>query len=272
MEDGQYSRAMRLLVSILRKKASVSMAEVEERANREAIPLEVVLDILGYLEVRKCISKAILPGGLHGYIVDDEKALELSSPGAKRQRGRLVLTLPAFNRYGIQHDLWALGMDFTPTEIAFRELISSASSEILICSPFAEFGGLSRFVEPLSERLLAGARLSLLSRQIAVGDPDSRYRQIRRFLDALITMDAPPTSVDVRNYHFSDLQRVESSTHAKFVVVDGRRAYIGSADFRSHSFDRNFEVGILANGVAAAELRRVFMAMFSEADVVAGGS
>ncbi len=141
----------------------------------------------------------------------------------------------------------------------------------MICSPFAEFGGLVRFVEPLAARLRAGVKLFLLSRQVAPGDVDSRYRQIRKFLETLTSMGAPLARVQVGNYHFSDLHRVESSTHAKFVVIDGRKAYIGSADFRPHSFDRNFEVGVLVDKATASELRRVFLTMFSEADVVSGG-
>jgi phosphatidylserine/phosphatidylglycerophosphate/cardiolipin synthase-like enzyme len=161
-------------------------------------------------------------------------------------------------------------MDYYPTELAFRELFSSARSEILLCSPFAEFNGLIRFTEVFAARLTSGCKLLFLSRQVSPQDRGSRFQQIQQFLDLLASRGTPLDAVEVRNYHFSDQARVESSSHAKLIVVDGKRAYLGSADVRANSLDRNFEVGMIVTGRPAVELRRVFLAMFADAAPVRG--
>jgi phosphatidylserine/phosphatidylglycerophosphate/cardiolipin synthase-like enzyme len=46
--------------------------------------------------------------------------------------------------------------------------------------------------------------------------------------------------------------------HAKAIVVDGARAYVGSENLSTQSLDRNREVGILENGSIASTIQRVF--------------
>jgi phosphatidylserine/phosphatidylglycerophosphate/cardiolipin synthase-like enzyme len=46
--------------------------------------------------------------------------------------------------------------------------------------------------------------------------------------------------------------------HAKVILVDGRRGYLGSENFSMQSLDHNREIGVLLRGSAVTEIRRVF--------------
>jgi len=273
IEDGQYTLAMKLIITLLtRRRQRITLAEATEEAQRESLPLEIVLEVLNYLVTLKIVAEVQLPNKTNSYVVKDSRRLRGIAHGPHEKQTGLVLTLPAFNRFGVHQTLLTLGTNYVTTESAFRELLSSAKEEILICSPFAEFEGLNRFLDLFVAKLNAGCTLQILSRQIAERDPNSRYGQIQAFARALPSSGLLSGSFEVRNYHFSDARRVESSSHAKLVVTDGKRAYVGSADFRPNSLDRNFEVGILVKGDTAEGVRRVFVAMFSEAEPVIGGS
>ncbi len=272
MRDGQYTLGMKFLIKLLTRRQTITLPEAKEEARKKSIPTEIMLELLDYLVALEVIVKVQSRGNATSYAVTDPDRLRRSVPRPRQRQTGLVLTLPAFNRYGINQTLLAVGTSYVTTEWAFRELLSSGEEEILICSPFAEFDGLNRFLDIFAVKLDAGCTLHILSRQIARGDTNSRFGQLQKFARALASSSALSRSFEVRNYHFSDAQRVESSSHAKLVVVDGKRAYVGSADFRANSLDRNFEVGILVKGDQAEAVRRVFMAMFSEADPVIGGS
>lgn len=272
IKDGQYTLAMKSIITLLTRRQRTTLPEVTEEAQRESLPLEIVLEVLSYLVTMKIVAEVRFPSKPTSYVVKDSRRLRRILRGPHQKQTGLVLTLPAFNRFGVHQTLLAFGTDYVTTESAFRDLLSSAKEEILICSPFAEFEGLNRFLDLFVAKLNAGCTLQILSRQIAGRDPNSRYGQIQEFARALPSSGLLSGSFEVRNYHFSDARRVESNSHAKLVIADGKRAYVGSADFRPNSLDRNFEVGILVKGDAAEGVRRVFVAMFSEAEPVIGGS
>ena len=267
---GQYAEAMEVILALFKGSHSVGLEEILVLTHKHNLPDEVVLDCLEYLVSRRNLSLQRSHDAKIGYLVTDPEGLVSALPRKERGRAKIVLTLPAFNRFGLQQEMWSLGMDYDPTELAFRKLFSSARREILLCSPFAEFNGLIRFAEVFAARLTAGCKLLFLSRQVSSRDRDSRFHQIQQFLDLLASQGTPLDAVEVRNYHFSDQARVESSSHAKLIVVDGKRAYLGSADVRANSLDRNFEVGMIVTGRLALELRRVFLAMFADAAPVRG--
>ncbi len=272
MKAGQYTVAMKLLVKLFTRRQALTLEKVTEEARGESLPLEIMLEVLDYLISLRIVAKVESPGQSYSYVVTDPSRLRLNVRRGRQKHIGLVLTLPVFNRYGVHQALLTFGTDYVTTESAFRELLSSANEEILICSPFAEFEGLNRFLDIFAVKLNAGCTLRILSRQVAKGDSNSRYGQIRKFAQALPSSGPFSGTFEVRNYHFSDARHVESSSHAKFVVADGKRAYVGSADFRPNSLERNFEVGLLVRGDLAEAARRVFVAMYSEAEPVVGGS
>ena len=269
-KPGQYTEAMQVILELLKPARSIGVEDILRNTRGHNLPSEIVLECLEFLVSRRNLLLERSPDGKTRYLVTDPNGLVSIASKKRPGPGKIVLTLPAFNRFGLEQEMWSLGMNYDLTEVAFRELFLSAKKEILICSPFAEYNGLIRFADVFSACLASGCKILLLSRQISSQDRGSRFGQIREFLALLESRSIPLDGFEIRNYHFSDQSRVESSSHAKFIVVDGKKAYLGSADIRTNSFDRNLEVGLKVTGHRAEDLRRVFLAMFAEAAPVNG--
>jgi len=69
--------------------------------------------------------------------------------------------------------------------------------------------------------------------------------------------------IQIRNYHYNSYNYVNSSTHAKFIVCDEKVACVGSGELRKNSFEKNFELGVITNGIKAKQLDIIFNELFS---------
>src|SRR2546426_4152995 len=132
---------MKSIVTLLTRRQRITLTEATEEAQRESLPLEIVLEVLNYLVTMKIVAEVQLPNKPTSYVVKDSRRLRGIVHGPHQKQTGLVLTLPAFNRFGVHQTLLAFGTNYVTTESAFRDLLSSAKEEILICSPFAEFEG-----------------------------------------------------------------------------------------------------------------------------------
>jgi len=95
---------------------------------------------------------------------------------------------------------------------------------------------------------VAGRRLCLNVRR-APGDTARSGALLRRFAKRFVKQQWPGPRVpevfyDPRSLDAGDVSR--ASLHAKCVVVDGKRAFIGSANFTEAAQLRNIEIGLVA--------------------------
>ena len=125
------------------------------------------------------------------------------------------------------------------------------------------FYGSDRIFEPLADRMVSKSGLTV--RIVVNVHPKpglSADRTVRKYREEFLRTgwpfqpepeiyDAPGSLMD----HGSGL----SSVHAKLIVVDQRRVYLGSANFTTAAFQRNLEAGIrLSNPEMGQKLTEYF--------------
>jgi cardiolipin synthase len=132
-------------------------------------------------------------------------------------------------------------------------------------------------VSPLNSRsrlraLIQGARrtLDLYAEEIADGSMESllihKERAGVRVRVLLASSFSSGAVASLRRGGVSVETPRHPYIHAKVVIADGRRAFVGSENMSVTSLDRNRELGILLTGSAVAQLRSVFAS-----DWAAGG-
>ncbi len=60
-------------------------------------------------------------------------------------------------------------------------------------------------------------------------------------------------------------------SHAKFCLVDGAAAYIGSANFTEKELTKHFELGVLVRGQPASDIWSIVNRLFADAFFVPRG-
>jgi phosphatidylserine/phosphatidylglycerophosphate/cardiolipin synthase-like enzyme len=150
----------------------------------------------------------------------------------------------------------------------FREIISSARRTLRICSPFIQKNVLSEDSFPDLKELLVDAlernvNIRLLSRELFQG----REEEVQWLVDIARELDKEE-NLTIVDYHLTSEQGgIVSSTHAKLLVADYDKAYVGSAELRRNSLVANFEVGCLLTGPQVIGICEVFDCMFSRGSV-----
>jgi phosphatidylserine/phosphatidylglycerophosphate/cardiolipin synthase-like enzyme len=135
------------------------------------------------------------------------------------------------------------------TGVVLRELFAAAERRVLVIG-FAVYQGREVFAAlaaRMRERPNLAVRLCLDVRR-AAGDTTRTDAILRRFAERFVHHEWPGPRVpdifyDPRSLSASDIQR--ASLHAKCGVVDGTRAFVGSANFTEAAQLRNIEIGIV---------------------------
>jgi len=127
-------------------------------------------------------------------------------------------------------------------ESVLEELISGAGKEIQVVS-YVITGGASRVLSMLREAAGRGVRVTVI-----VNSLPELEASVRELLRA--AMDDFPDLFRVLS--FRDAR--EGDIHAKVVVVDRRRALVGSANLSWGGIAGNYEIGVLLEGEPAWQL------------------
>ena len=137
------------------------------------------------------------------------------------------------------------------TDESMADLIAGAAREIVVMTPFLDVRG--------SE---------ILRTLLARANPDVRITMILRNLDRPERKDYPvgfplmlewlqERGVEIYDYSLEQFPSAPIETfHAKLLLVDGVRAYIGSANMTGASFEYSMELGVILSGEAARQLAR----------------
>jgi phosphatidylserine/phosphatidylglycerophosphate/cardiolipin synthase-like enzyme len=153
------------------------------------------------------------------------------------------------------------------TGVVLRELFAGAEQRVLVVG-FAVHQGREIFAA-LANRMRHRpdllARLCLDIRR-APGDTTRAESLLRRFAERFIRQEWPGPRLpdlfyDPRSLAESEPRR--ASLHAKCVVIDGVRAFIGSANLTEAAQLRNIEVGVVVSGLIAAATERHFDALIA---------
>ena len=144
------------------------------------------------------------------------------------------------------------------TYVVVRDLFRSAQAEVLVAGYRFDHG--EELLEPLRERARAGVRvaifLDLAEKARSPGGVEGLVLKAgQAFLRDNWAAGVPAPEL---YYYWKAVDPEEheyASMHAKCVVVDCRRALVGSANFTSRARTRNVEVGVMIeDGRIATEL------------------
>jgi phosphatidylserine/phosphatidylglycerophosphate/cardiolipin synthase-like enzyme len=166
----------------------------------------------------------------------------------------LVATLPDSLPLGSQSQQGIL-----PLAAALHRLITEAEVEILILNPFFEQEGFDRLASALLSAASRGVTITIIPRQLS--DPTSVNSQV------LGELNRQAISRGLRDHFlFWEYQQIADdrmvlASHAKVLVSDGERAYLGSANLTEYGMSRFLEIGVLLKGALVRRLVQVFQAI-----------
>lgn len=144
------------------------------------------------------------------------------------------------------------------TDQALVGLVRSARKSLVVMTPFLDDKG-GEWLRRLLHQVSSGVSVTLILRGLE--DPArtdaSGYAAIRHWL--------AERGVRVMNYGLPRLAGGRESFHAKVILADGWRAYVGSANLTGASFDYSMELGVVLEGRAAAEVDNVVGAVIEAA-------
>jgi putative cardiolipin synthase len=134
---------------------------------------------------------------------------------------------------------------------AFKELVASAESEVLISSPY--FIPDAGFRALLREKAAEGVRVVVVTNSLATNNhvvAHTGYRRWRRdVLAAGVELYELRADADALSLYITPPTTSERlGLHTKAVVVDRRRAFVGSPNVDPRSMVLNTEIGIVAEG------------------------
>jgi phosphatidylserine/phosphatidylglycerophosphate/cardiolipin synthase-like enzyme len=166
----------------------------------------------------------------------------------------LAITMPLVPSFLEKELAAALGRPggFLSTGAAFTRLAQAAVRRLAVMTPFIDAGGF-RWLRRVLEPAPAECRKMLVLR-----DTDRYAVELGvEHADWLRSLQ-----VSVHDYHLSHdaasgRQLPIETFHAKLVVADASRAYVGSANLLSSSENLSLETGFLVEGAAASDVARL---------------
>lgn len=176
---------------------------------------------------------------------------------------KILVSLPSFNFFGLESELNSLNVPFYSMKDEFKSLFENAEKTIYICSPFLEFKGINEFLTILISKAKSGVDIKIISREI--NKSKNKFNEIKKIYNEFNDKNA---KVEIRDYYYESNFRLASSVHAKLIISDNKLAYIGSGELRENSFEKNFESGVIIDGIKAQQIGLIFEKLFSLSSIV----
>lgn len=132
----------------------------------------------------------------------------------------------------------SLKSQFGDLDFFVSDIIAKARARLLIVAPYLSVPGLTRLKGPLAAAASNGAWIRVVTS--AVTDRVSWNSKAVRALVA----DHDGEIIRKRLRLLCGHETSDIFIHAKVVVADGLRGYLGSANVSEAGFDKNFEVGV----------------------------
>jgi phosphatidylserine/phosphatidylglycerophosphate/cardiolipin synthase-like enzyme len=130
------------------------------------------------------------------------------------------------------------------------DLLASASQSAIIMNPFYTQIGFDLLQEALLAVPRRGGTLTLVTRDVCQGTGEN-YDYVRQLTDNLRSIDREH---QLNLYEFNKEQHETSTFHAKSIIVDRERAYLGSANMTEGSLRDAVEMGAVLSGESIPEL------------------
>jgi phosphatidylserine/phosphatidylglycerophosphate/cardiolipin synthase-like enzyme len=126
-------------------------------------------------------------------------------------------------------------------------LTIGATSRIRLFTPFVDSGGIAAIAHALAAA--SARRVSVTFGYRVAADRMSAVRELQREVEH---------SGDRRFFRIVPLPESEIFPHLKLLAIDGRRAYIGSANVTYSGLTDNVEIGAIVEGTAVVVYEALF--------------
>lgn len=142
-----------------------------------------------------------------------------------------------------------------------HRLITTASQEIVILNPFFEQEGFNRLASALLAAAGRGVVVTIITRQLSDATAVN-YRVMKQLWEQ---SQAEGVSNQFCFYEYQQVEdgRMVLTSHAKVMLVDGRTAYIGSANLTEYGMGRFVEIGVTLENTKAQELQPLLEAIMN---------
>lgn len=132
----------------------------------------------------------------------------------------------------------ALRAQFRDLDDFLREVMSSAKSRLIIVSPYLSPGGMASLRSSMVVSAQRGAWIRLVTSDLESFDSFNRHA-----LKALLR-GREAEALRARIRILVGAKDIPLLIHAKIVVVDGEKGYLGSANLSLSGLEKNLEVGV----------------------------
>lgn len=130
------------------------------------------------------------------------------------------------------------------------DLLASASQSAVVLNPFYTQIGFDLLQEALLAVTKRGGTLKLVTRDVCQGTGEN-FDYVRQLTDNLRAIDREH---QLNLYEFNKQQHEYSTFHAKAILVDRERAYLGSANMTEGSLRNAVEMGAVLSGESIPKL------------------
>jgi len=180
-----------------------------------------------------------------------------SGTSKERTDVQLVATLPP------DAPPW-LSSQIDRTNLGLRRLAVQAQDSVRIAAPYMDPD--EKMIEDIASLPNRGVTVRLLTRESTGEEVDPGQRKSLERLAKQVSPFARDRFVARDLYSTDSSGRQEQAVHAKAIIIDGTRAYVGSANFTQTGLSSNFELGVLLDGPLIDDCIAVFDEMFDIAD------
>lgn len=180
----------------------------------------------------------------------------------------ICLSLPPFDKFGLIDFYKDKNIKVKTLKSQFYSLFNEAKKSIKICSPFLEWNGFTYFQDILLSKAQQNLKIKILSREIKNSENRRRFEEFSKIYECFKSKNLE-NNLLIRNYYYrTENKRLASSIHAKIIIIDNIKAYIGSGEIRKNSLEKNFELGVIVSGEKVKDLKNIFKGIFSRAEEV----
>jgi phosphatidylserine/phosphatidylglycerophosphate/cardiolipin synthase-like enzyme len=136
--------------------------------------------------------------------------------------------------------------------------VRNAETELLVVTPFFTRFGVDAFVDHLAQATNRGVHVTVLTRDVE--DEGQNAEHVRRIYETVAD------SGNRRHLSLSEYASDHGRLHAKALISDSEKAYVGSANFTNYSLKSAIEIGLIVQGSVVDDLVDFFAVVQASPD------
>jgi phosphatidylserine/phosphatidylglycerophosphate/cardiolipin synthase-like enzyme len=136
--------------------------------------------------------------------------------------------------------------------------VRNAEIQLLVVTPFFTRFGVDAFVDHLAQATNRGVHVTVLTRDVA--DDGENAEHVRRIYETVTD------SGNRRHLSLSEYASDHGRLHAKALISDNKKAYVGSANFTNYSLKSAIEIGLIVQGSVVDDLVDFFAVVQASSD------